>query len=337
MKGKEGAVGGLAGLGFYLPEKAVPIRELAEKASVHRMVVRFAGARTVREAKDDEYPSDMALKASRRALEDAGVSPDQIDLIIYCGAGLPDYVIPQTAGHLQHGLGAKNAFTFDLVQGCSGMLSAFQVAQAYFSLDETIDTILLASGDKWSQFTRYHVADSVFFGDGGGAVVVSRKSRDFVPLAFNIMSDGTYYDLWRIEAGGTRHPISSEALRQGLHLYDCYDKETAHGIFRDIYVPTIVRCVQGVLNKCGLDPGDVAYFDMVNANLKVLELVAESLGIPIRRTSAKYLIRYGHFGSHDIFFNLEMARREGRIKKGDYIVLQSTGVGFTWASAVLRY
>ncbi len=337
MRWERDAVGGLAGFGFYLPEKVVPIRELAKKAGVHKMVVHFAGARTVREAGDDEYPSDMALKASRRALADAGISPDEIDLIIYCGAGLPDYVIPQTAGHLQRALGAQNAFTFDLVQGCSGMLSALQAAQAYFALDETINTILLASGDKWSQFTRHHVADSVFFGDGGGAVVVSRKSRDFVPLAFNIITDGTYYDLWRIEAGGTRHPISPEALRKGLHLYDCYDKGTAHGIFRDIYVPTIVRCVQGALNKCGLLPREVAYFDMVNANLKVLEVVAEALGIPLRRTSAKYLIQYGHFGSHDIFFNLDMARREGRIKKGDTVVLQSTGVGFTWASAVLRY
>ncbi len=337
MTGKREMVGGLAGFGFYLPEKEVPIRELAVRAGVHPMVVRFAGARTVREAPEGEYPSEMAIKAARKALSDADLSPERVDLIIYCGAGLPDYVIPQTAARVQHVLGARRAVAFDFVQGCSGMLSAFQTALAYLSLNGEMETVLLVSGDKWSQFTRHHVADSVFFGDGGGAVVVSRGTRDFRPLCFHILTDGTYYDLWRIEAGGIRHPISKEALDQGLHLYDCRNKAIAHGAFRDIYVPTMVRCVRGAIAKCGVHPQDIAYFDVVNANLKVLKMVADALGIPIKRTSAKYLIKYGHFGSHDVFFNLDMARREGRLNKGDLIVLQSTGVGFTWACAVIRY
>ncbi len=328
---------GLAGFGFYLPEKEVSVHELAQKAGIPEIVADFAGARTVREASERELPSEMAVKAAREALSDAGIFPEQIDLIIYCGAGLPDYVIPQTSGNIQHAIGAMHAFAFDFVQGCSGMLSALQTAKGYISLDEGIDTVLLVSGDKWSQFTRYHAADSVFFGDGGGAVVVSKKSQDFKPLCFNIITNGAYYDLWRIEAGGIRHPVTKDSIEQGLHFYDCLDKERAHGEFKDIYIPTLIRGVKGALERCGFDPEDVAYFDMVNANLRVLEVVTEALGIPVTRTSAEYLKRYGHFGAHDIFFNLNQARLAGRLEKGDIVVLQSTGVGFTWSCAVLQY
>jgi len=120
-------------------------------------------------------------------------------------------------------------------------------------------------------------------------------------------------------------------------LYDCRDRARAHGPFKEIYVPTIVRGIQEALRKCGISAEDIAFFDMVNANLKVLEVVARSLEIPMTRTSAEYLKVYGHFGSHDVFFNLDLARQTGRLKKGDFVVLQSTGVGFTWSCAVLRY
>jgi|GEM_PF-1235061 len=337
MPNRDGAPCGLAGFGFYLPEKEVSVRELARKAGIPDIVAEFAGASTVREADEKELPSDMAINAARKASKDAAVEPEQIDLIIYCGAGLPDYIIPQTSGNIQHVIGASHAFAFDLVQGCSGMLSALQTAKGYISLGEGINTVLLISGDKWSQFTRFHAADSVFLGDGGDAVVIQKGCPDFQPLGFNIITNGAYYDLWRIEAGGIRHPVTKEAIEQGLYFYDCYDKKRAHSEFKNIYVPTIIRGIRGVLEKCGLSPDDIAYFDMVNANLKVLEVVSEALGIPLERTSADYLKKFGHFGAFDVFFNLKHAQIEGRLKKGDVIVLQSTGVGFTWASAVLKY
>ncbi len=337
MRAVKGVSCGLAGFGFYLPEKEVSVHELARRAGIPEIVADFAGARTVREAAAGELPSDMAIAAAKEALEDAGIEGGQVDLIIYCGAGLPDYVIPQTSGKIQHALGATRAFAFDLVQGCSGMLSALQTARGTIALDEGVETVLLVSADKWSAFTRCHAADSVFFGDGGGAVVLRKGHPDFQPLCFNIFTDGTYYDLWRIETGGVKHPPTAEALSAGLHYYDCYDRKRAHGPFKEIYVPTIIRGVRGALEKCGLSPSDVAFFDMVNANLKILQIVTDSLGIPVERTSADTLRRYGHFGGMDIFFNLSRALDENRLKKGDIIVMQSTGVGFTWACGILRY
>lgn len=328
---------GIAGMGFYLPEKEISVRELAEQAGIPEVVAVNAGAETVREAAAGELPSDMAIAAAKTALRDAGIPGGELDLIIYCGAGLPDYIIPQTSGRIQHALGASHAFAFDLVQNCSGMITALQTAKGFIALDEGINTALLVAGDKWSRFTRFHAADSVFFGDGGGAVVVKKGAPDFEPQAFHSTTDGAFYDLWRIEAGGVRHPATAETVASGLHIYDCMDKDRAHHEFRDIYIPVMVKTVKKVLQKKGISAGEVAYFDMVNANLRVTEIVLDTLKIPREKSSIPYLKRYGHFGAHDIFFNLQCALDDGRLEKGAFIVLQSTGVGFTWAAAVLRY
>jgi len=332
-----GVICGIAGMGFYLPEKEVSVRKLAEQAGIPEVVAVNAGAETVREAGPGELPSDMAIAAAKIALRDAGISGGDLDLIIYCGAGLPDYVIPQTSGLIQNALGAAHAFAFDLVQNCSGMITALQTAKGFMALNEGIDTALLVAGDKWSRFTRFHVADSVFFGDGGGAVIVKKGAPDFTPQAFHIITDGTFYDLWRIEAGGVRHPATVDTVKAGLHFYDCMDKDRAHHEFRDIYIPVMVKTVKKALEKAGISADDVAYFDMVNANLRVTEIVLDTLKISREKSSIPYLKKFGHFGAHDIFFNLQRALEDNRLRKGGFIVLQSTGVGFTWAAAVLKY
>jgi len=128
-----------------------------------------------------------------------------------------------------------------------------------------------------------------------------------------------------------------DTVKAGLHVYDCMDKDRAHHEFRDIYIPVMVKTVKKALEKAGISAGDVAYFDMVNANLRVTEIVLDTLKISREKSSIPYLKKFGHFGAHDIFFNLQRALEDGRLEKGAFIVLQSTGVGFTWAAAVLRY
>ena len=210
---------GIVGMGFYLPEKQVPIGELAAAAGIPDFVAAYAGAQTVREADPAELPSDMAAAAARRALADGALDPGQIDLVVYCGAGVPDYITPPTAGRIQDAIGAANAFGFDLAQGCAGMLTGLQMAKAAIHLDEGIDTVLLAVGDKWSQFTRFHSADSIFFGDGGGAVILRQGHPDLRPLGTHIVTQGQYHDLWGIAAGGLRQPASRQTVADEAHIY----------------------------------------------------------------------------------------------------------------------
>jgi len=328
---------GIAAMGFYLPEKEVPLLDLAEKAGIPSFVAEFAGAKTVREAAADESPSQMAIRAAKIALQDGDIDPREIDLIIYCGAGVPDHILPPSGGKVQAAISADRAMTFDLVQGCGGMLTGMQIAKAQIALDEGCNTVMLVTGDKWSQFTHHHAADSVFFGDGGGAVVIRKNHLRLQPVASEVVSKGEYNDLWGIPAGGLSLPASSETLSQDLHIYKCIDPERARHEFKEIYIPMMVEVVSGALKKAGIKPDEVAFFSMVNANLKVQELLLSQLGIPMERSSEKYLQKFGHFGSQDIFFNLDLAVREEKISKGDYIVMLTTGIGFSWGCAVIKY
>jgi len=328
---------GVSGMGFYMPEKEVSIKKLAEQSGIPEFVVEALGATTVREAGEDEYPSDMAIKAARDALEKGDIDPIDIDIIIYCGAGVPDYIMPHTAGKVQHAIGADKAFCFDVSQGCCGMLTAIQIARGYFSLNEGITNIMLVAGDKWSQFTRFHSADSVFFGDGGGAAIITRGHDELFPLSTEIITKGEFYDLWCIQAGALRYPASEETIKKDMHTYVCTDRERARHEFKDLYIPVLLQAVRDALKKCGLSPSDVSYFDMVNNNLKMQKAILKELGISVDDSSARYLQRFGHFGAQDIFLNLDMAVREKKIKKGDIIVMVTAGIGFSWGSAVFQY
>ncbi|MCK4379006.1 MAG: hypothetical protein KAW01_06660, partial [Deltaproteobacteria bacterium] len=262
---------------------------------------------------------------------------EEIDLIIYCGAGVPDYIMPPSAGRIQDAIGTSRAMAFDLLQGCCGMLTGMQIAKAQIALNEGCNTVMLVTGDKWSQFTHHHAADSVFFGDGGGAIIIKKNHPELQPIANKIITKGNYYDLWCIQAGGLRHPASSETLRQDMHTYQCIDPERARHEFKEIYVPVMLKTVLGAMKNAGINRKQVGFFAMVNANLKVQELLLTHLEIPLERSSANYLERFGHFGSQDIFFNLDLAVQDQKISKGDYIVMLTTSIGFTWGSAVIRY
>jgi len=328
---------GIAAMGFYLPEKEVALLDLAKRAGIPDFVAEFAGARTVREAAADELPSQMAIQAAETALRNGGIDPREIDLIIYCGAGVPDHILPSSSGKVQAAVNADRAMTFDLIQGCSGMLTAMQIARAQIALGEGCETVMLVTGDKWSQFTEHHSADSVFFGDGGGAVIIRKNHLQLQPVASEVISRGEYNDLWGIPAGGLALPASSATLAQEQHVYKCLDPERARHKFKELYIPMMVEVVAGALKKAGIKAEDVAFFSMVNANLKVQELLLAQLGIPMERSSGKYLQRFGHFGSQDIFFNLDLAVREDKIEAGDYVVMLTTGIGFSWGCAVIRY
>ncbi|RTZ99713.1 MAG: hypothetical protein DSY90_00625 [Deltaproteobacteria bacterium] len=328
---------GICAMGFYLPEKEVPLAELAEKAGIPDFVAQFAGAETVREAAADEFPGPMAIKAAKAAIGNGHMDPGEIDLIVYCGAGVPDSISPPSAGNIQQAIGANRAMAFDLVQGCCGMLTGLQVAKAHIALGEGGDTVMLVTGDKWSQFTRHHSADSVFFGDGGGAVVLRKDHPDLQPVASEIITRGEYHDLWGIRAGGLRCPAASDTLEKDMHIYQCLDPERARHEFKELYIPVMVETVRGAMKKAAITSTDVAFFSMVNANLKVQELLLDQLDIPMERSSAKYLKRFGHFGSQDIFFNLDLAVQDQKIHKGDHIVMLTTGIGFSWGCTVIRY
>ncbi len=321
---------GIAGFGYYLPEKEVPVKELGQKAGLPDAVINYIGAKTVREAEKNELPSDMAVKAALDALSDAGINSSEIDLIINCPAGMQDYILPPVSGKIQHETGALNAVCFDIQQGCCGMLTGLEIAHSYI-LSGKYNTVLLVSADKWSAYTEHHTAEAVIFGDGAGAVVIKNNSENYLIKDFLFKTAGKFYNLYGIDGGGVRNPDSND------FIYKCLYPEIARKDFKNLYISSFGEISRKILNKNGLKTDNIKYLSMVNANLKLLEVVAEELNIPLEHTSSEYLVKYGHVGGFDIFFNIFQAVKYGKIKKGDKILMLNAGIGFTWGTSLLEY
>ncbi len=321
---------GLRSYGFYIPEKRVDAKELMKKAGLHEKVIQFMGINSVSEAEDNEFPSDMAIKASKNALERANINPLEIDFIINCPAGLQDYILPPVSGKIQYELQAENAVCYDLIQGCCGMLTGVNIAKNYILSGEA-NNVLVVSSDKWSAYTKYHCAEAVIFGDGAGAVIVSNKFENFKIIDFMFKTMGKYYDLYGIKEGGVKNINVENGIK-----YECMNVDVARNEFKNFYMPGFVEVIKKLLNKNKLKVSDIAYLSAVNANLRLLELICENLNFPIEKTSYDYLQKWGHIGGFDIFFNIARAFDEKKIKKGDKIILLNAGIGFTWGASLIE-
>jgi len=326
---------GLSGFGFYLPEKRVLVSSLAAKSGIPQIVIDYIGSKYVYEA-EEEMPSDMSIFASKNALSSSSVKAQDIGVIINAPAGMQDYNLPPISGKIQSALSATNASFFDMYQGCCGMLTAIELAKNYI-LAGGIDHVLVVSGDRWSSYTNHHTADAVIFGDGAGAVVVSRNSSDFLIKDFLYISKGEYFHLWGIKDSGIQSYYRNANWTSSDKIYKCLDQETAKGDFKKIYAPTFVELAKKILDKNGLSTSDIGFFNMVNANKKLLEIVAGELNIPIEKTSSKYIVEHGHIGGFDIFLNIQEAIKAQQLKKGDIILNLNAGIGFTWGASILIY
>lgn len=232
------------------------------------------------------------------------------------------------------------------------MLTGLWAATSFLAFDSSLQHVLLLGADRWSSFTSHQVCDSVFFGDGGGAVVVSRGDHPLRLLAYEGITRGEFSDLWRLDGGGIRarvarehpagavgsatRPTNEHVAAAGDDIYRVVDPERAHGEFKEIYVPGILDSIRGALRRAALQPEDIDFVSMVNANLRVLQVVLGELGIPEERSSADYLREFGHFGAPDVFFNLFLAQDQGRVRPGNRVLLVSTGIGFHWVAAVVE-
>ena len=318
---------GIKGMGFYIPEKRVTLKEISEKTGLHKKIVEAIGSKSV--SKSELLPSEMAVIAAKNAIKNANISPLNIDIIINSPAGLQDYIIPPISGKIQYEIEAKNAVCFDIVQGCCGMLTALQIAKNYILSGEA-ENILVVSSDKWSGFTNFHSADAVVFGDGAGALIISKNSEKMVLDDFIFTTYGKYFDLYGINEGGLKNINIKDKI-----VYKCLKPDVAKSEFKDIYLNEFLNITEKILNKNKLKISNIDYISMVNANLKLLEYICYKLNYPIEKTSAKYLIEYGHIGGFDIFFNIHLAIKNGEIKKGSKVLTLNAGIGFTWGCSLI--
>jgi len=317
--------------GSYAPEKILTNFDLEKMVeTTDEWITERTGIKERRIVNGNQTASDLAYEASKVALERASLKAKDIDLLITATI-TGDMPFPSTACILQDKIGAKNAAAFDLNAACSGFLYGLYVADSFIRSGMhkrilVVGTEVLSTITDWEDRTT-----CVLFGDGAGAVVVEPTEEDRGIISMSINSDGGMWELLYMPGGGSRYPSSKDSVEKKLHFIKMKGNETFKFAVR-----TLEDLVVKILEENKLKPSQLTLLIPHQANLRIIQATADRLGIPMDKVLVN-LDRYGNTSAASIPIALDEAASTGRIKEGDYILLEAFGGGITWASALIKW
>jgi 3-oxoacyl-[acyl-carrier-protein] synthase-3 len=317
--------------GSYVPENVVTNNDLAKIVDTTDEWIRErTGIRERRIADSSQAASDLAYEASLKALKKAHLKAKDIDLIIVatCTA---DMIFPSAACFLQDKLGAKHAAAFDISAACSGFVYGLHLASSLIRT-EAHKRILLVGSEVLSRITDWQDrATCVLFGDGAGAVILEGTKEKRGIVSTHIHSDGNLGDLIQLPGGGSRFVCSQETILKKLHFIKMKGNET----FK-VAVRTLEELATRTLEEGNLDPSQLSLLIPHQANLRIIQATARRLNLPDEKVFLN-LEKYGNTSAASIPIALDEAVQAGRVRDGEYILLEAFGGGLTWASALLRW
>jgi 3-oxoacyl-[acyl-carrier-protein] synthase-3 len=318
-------------IGSYVPDRVLSNSDLEELVDTSdAWITDRTGIKERRIADDNQATSDLAFEASKIAIERAGLNARDIDMIIVATI-TGDMPFPSTACFLQNKLGASRAVGFDINATCSGFLYALYIADGLVR-SGMHRRILIVGAEVLSRVTDWKDrATCVLFGDGAGAVIVEATSEERGILSMSINSDGSMWELINIPGGGSRNPSSPDTLNQGMH----YIRMKGHETFK-VAVRTLEEVALKTLADNGMNPSQLTLLVPHQANLRIIQATAERLSLPMERVVVN-LERYGNTSAASIPIALDEAMMDGRIKDGDYLLLEAFGGGLTWAAALIKW
>lgn len=322
---------GILGTGFYVPEKIMTNADLEKIVETSdEWIVERTGIKERRIAEDNQPMSDLALRAAKDALADAGVAAEDLDLIIVATL-TSDRIIPSTACMIQNLLGAKHAAAFDLSAACSGFAYAASVA-AQFIETGAYKKALVIGAETLSKYINWEDRNTcVLFGDGAGAAVLGQVEEGYGILSFDLGSDGSGGDAIQIPSSGSLMPVSKESIDQKLNLI--------HMNGRDVFkfaVKAMGKTVKNSLAKIDMPQEKIDWLVPHQANIRIIESAAKRLSMPMEKVIVN-IHKYGNMSAACIPIALAEAAAAKRFKKGDIIALSGFGAGLTWASCIIRW
>lgn len=321
----------IVGVGSYAPPKILTNQALEKMVDTsNEWIIERTGIKERHIADDKVAASDIGFEAAKRALKDAKVKSEELDLIIVATV-TPDFVFPATACLIQDRLGAKKAAAFDLEAACSGFIYGLSVARGFIASGE-YDTVLVIASEVLSKVTDWEDrATCVLFGDGAGAAVLKPAKEGQGILSTYLRADGGNWDLLRVPAGGSRIPATHDSIDKRLH----YMKMEGNKVFK-VAVQSMQEAALEGIKRAGVKAEELSLLIAHQANARIINAVAKRLKLPPEKVFIN-LDRYGNTSSASIPLALDEAVKKKRIKRGDLVILVAFGGGFTWASCVMRW
>ncbi len=321
---------GIVGIGFHVPANVLTNKDLEKMVeTTDEWILSRTGISERRIATKGTATSDLAYEASIKALKNAKLKPEDIDLIIVATT-TPDMPLPSTACFLQKKLGAKKAAAFDLAAACAGFVYGLVTAEQFIR-SGTYKNILLVGADQISSFIDWKDRSTcVLFGDGAAAVVLAPRKSGGI-LSSVLGSDGEYAELLKIPAGGSRFPTSAETVKSEEH----YLKMSGGEVFK-LAVRGMSDAVLLALKKANVELKDVACFIPHQANQRIIDAVGERLNLDKEKVFVN-LAKYGNTSAASCAIALVEAVEEGKIKPGQKVVLATFGSGLVWGAVVMEW
>ena len=322
---------GIIGIGSYVPARAVTNKDMeAIVETSDEWISERTGIKCRHFVADDEHTSDIATRAAERALKDANLTADDIDLIVVATA-TPDMLFPSTACLVQHNLNASKAAAYDLSAGCSGFMYSIATASQFIKTG-LYKYVLVIGAETLSRLMDFTDRNTcVLFGDGAGAVVLGEVPEGYGILGVHLGSDGGGGPLLSLPAGGTRIPATEESVKNRLHYIHMEGNE----VFK-FAVKIMGEAAFKALEQAGMQATDVDWLIPHQANIRIIQSAAKRLKMPMEKVVVN-VDRYGNTSSASIPIALEEAIHDGRIKSGQTVVMVGFGAGLTWASTVIRW
>jgi 3-oxoacyl-[acyl-carrier-protein] synthase III len=321
----------IVGTGSFTPKRVLTNADLEKMVETSdEWITTRTGIKERRIALPGKATSDMGAEASKHALKDAKIEASEVELIL-CATVTPDMPFPSTACFIQKKIGAINAACLDIGAACSGFLYALETARQFIATG-TYKTVLVIGTEKLSSVVDWTDRNTcVLFGDAAGAVVLQHRPKGRGILGTVMGSDGRYADILCLPGGGSKHPITPENVKDKLNTIKMSGKETYKSA-----VNAMQNAALTVLRKTGVTADQIALVIPHQANLRIIESLADKLGIGLDRCYVN-LDRYGNTSAASVAVALDEAARSGRLKRGDLVLFVAFGGGLTWAATVLEW
>ena len=321
----------IIGTGSYVPDTVYTNEYLETIVPTNaKWIYENVGIKERRIALPSQATSDLAQEAGRRAIENAGLLPEDIDLIIVA-TSTPDRKAPSTAAFVQHKLGANNAAAFDVTAVCSGFLFGMSVGSQYIA-SGVYNNVLVIGADTFSKITDWTRRDAIFFGDGAGAAVISSANVHEGFLAYRLYTD-TSHDMlgFTIPGGGSEIPLVEDNITKGLQYFQMDGK----AVFASA-TQALPKAINQVLEDTGLSIADIDIMIPHQPSIRILQKTAEIIGLPFEKVMHN-MEKYANTSGGTIPILLDECHRSGKIKKANIILFAAVGSGWTYGASIIKW